>query len=273
MDEIRVSIVQSALVWEDKAANLRHFYELLKPLRGQADIAVLPETFTTGFSATACELAETNDGYTVKSIQAWADELDLAIAGSFLAKNAVGEVFNRGFFIAPHATPVFVDKRHLFRIGGENKLLTAGASCPIIAYKGWNIRLIVCYDLRFPVWMRNRVAGEYAAGEHTGSPLQYDLLICTANWPHTRDYIWTTLLQARAIENWCYVCGVNRIGEDGNGVAHAGNSTLFDFWGKARAYAEANREAVITTNLSKQLLLNFREKFAMWRDADVLPAL
>jgi predicted amidohydrolase len=259
--------VQSAIVWENKAENLRHFHALIKPLKGKSDIAVLPETFTTGFSVTAIELAETNEDVTVQTLQAWADELDLAIAGSFLAKNAAGQVFNRGFFVAPHTAPVFVDKRHLFRLGGENKLLTAGDIRPIISYKGWNIRLIVCYDLRFPIWMRNLVTGE-----HTGSPLQYDLLICTANWPHTRDYIWTTLLQARAIENWCYVCGVNRIGEDGNGTAHAGNSVLFDFWGKDRAHAK-NQETVLTTTLSKKLLLGFREKFPMWKDAEAISPL
>ncbi|MDR0833120.1 MAG: nitrilase family protein [Candidatus Symbiothrix sp.] len=287
MDELRISIVQSPIVWENKEANLHHFYTLLKPLKGQSDLAVLPETFTTGFSVTAGELAESNNDDTVKQIQAWADELDLAIAGSFLAKNSgdwlppnavsrlrgndsendsgndnKGGIFNRGFFIAPHTAPVFVDKRHLFRLGGETELLTAGTTRPIITYKDWNIRLIVCYDLRFPVWMHNRATGD------SDSPVQYDLLICTANWPHTRDYIWTTLLQARAIENWCYVCGVNRIGEDGNGVAHAGNSVLFDFWGKARARAEANQEAVITTKISKQLVTNFRQRFPMWKDAD-----
>ncbi|GHT01911.1 carbon-nitrogen hydrolase [Bacteroidia bacterium] len=258
MNELRISIVQSPIVWENKEANLKHFYSLLKPLKGQSDLAVLPETFTTGFSVTAVDLAESNDDATVKALQAWSDELDLAIAGSFLAKNADGKIFNRGFFIAPHTSPVFVDKRHLFRIGGENKLLAAGTTRPIITYKGWNIRLIVCYDLRFPTWMRNQNCA-------------YDLLLCTANWPRTRDYIWTTLLQARAIENWCYVCGVNRTSEDGNGTAHAGNSVLFDFWGKARASAEANQEAVITTKISKELLVNFRERFPMWRDADFLP--
>jgi predicted amidohydrolase len=219
MNTLRVSIVQSDIVWENKIENLIRFHFLLESLEGKCDLAVLPEMFTTGFSMNVPELAETNAGDTVRSLQAWAKELDFAIAGSFLAKNADGQLFNRGFFVTPNGETIFSDKRHLFRMGGEDQVFSSTDSYPIISYQGWNIRLTVCYDLRFPVWMRNKEN-------------EYDLLLCVANWPASRAKVWDTLLKARAIENQCYVCGVNRIGTDVTGLAHQGDSMIIDYKGE-----------------------------------------
>jgi predicted amidohydrolase len=179
----------------------------------------------------------------------------LAIAGSFVAKDINGKLFNRGFFVTPNGDASFADKRHLFRISGENRVFTAGTNCPVISYKAWNIRLIVCYDLRFPVWIRNKNK-------------EYDLLLCVANWPTSRATIWKVLLQARAIENLCYVCGVNRIGTDHNGIQYQGDSVVLDFKGDTLLATEVNKASVATTTISQTQLQQFRQKFPVWQDAD-----
>ncbi|GHT72589.1 amidohydrolase [Bacteroidia bacterium] len=255
MNELRISFIQSAIAWEDKTQNLHDFYARVFSLKGLSDLVVLPEMFSTGFSMQASYLAETNEGNTIQTVRQWAKESNLAIAGSFLAKNAENRLFNRGFFVTPEGKSHFSDKRHLFRMAEEHHLFTAGNSYTIIPYKGWNIRLIVCYDLRFPVWIRNRSN-------------EYDLLLCVANWPQPRANAWDILLKARAIENLCYVCGVNRIEKDGNGISYQGDSALIDFKGNLLAQAEKNQPAVITDCLYKRDLEAFRAKFPAWEDAD-----
>jgi predicted amidohydrolase len=255
MNDLRISIVQSEIAWEDKAKNLTHYYSLLSQLKGKSDLAVLPEMCTTGFSMNVAHLAETNAGNTIQTIQSWAKELDLAVSGSFVAKETDERLFNRGFFITPAGETYFSDKRHLFRIGEENNYFTPAASYSIIPYKGWNIRLIVCYDLRFPVWIRNREN-------------EYDLLLCVANWPQSRATVWNCLLKARAIENLCYVCGANRVGKDGNDILYQGDSVVLDYKGNVVGEAKQNQESVITTVLNKEKLQDFREKFPVWKDAD-----
>jgi predicted amidohydrolase len=256
MNDLRITLVQAGIAWEDKMQNLRHYGTLLQDISGKSDLAVLPEMFSTGFSIQAALLAETNTGSTLRMVRYWAKEYDLAVCGSFLAKdNDSSALFNRGFFITPQGETHFYDKRHLFRMGEENKCFTAGKQALTVSYKGWNIRLIICYDLRFPVWNRNR-------------DNEYDLLICPANWPKPRANVWEILLKARAIENQSYVCGVNRIGEDGNGIPHQGNSALIDFKGKPVFEALPNTESIITETIKKDVLDDFRRKFPVWQDAD-----
>jgi len=252
---MNISIVQSDIVWEDKEKNLQNYYRLLSPLQGKTDLAVLPETFTTGFSMCVSHLAETNTGTTVQTLLQWANELGFAIAGSFLAKNPDGKLFNRGFFITPEGETYFSDKRHLFCLSEEKDWLTPGKNYSIIPYQDWNIRLIICYDLRFPVWIRNRES-------------EYDLLLCVANWPQARAKVWDILLKARALENACYVCGVNRTGVDGNNIPHQGDSVVVDYKGNCILDAGQNPEAILTCNIHKEDLEDFRLRFPVGKDAD-----
>jgi predicted amidohydrolase len=210
--------------------------------------------FSTGFSMNGRYLAEPGDGKTVGTIKRWACDCNFAVCGSFLAIEN-DRLYNRGFFITPEGDAFFYDKRHLFRMGDENKNFTPGEKQLIIPYKEWNICLIVCYDLRFPVWSRN-------VGK------AYDLLICPANWPQARGNSWNILLKARALENYCYVCGVNRVGEDGHGIHHRGDSQLIDFKGDVIAFCEPDKEGVVTGTICKEVLEQFREKFPVWQDAD-----
>jgi len=255
MNELKISLVQAGIFWEDKNRNLEYYRNFLKKLSGESDLAVLPEMFSTGFSMQAPHLAETNKGTTIQAIHSWAKEFHLAVCGSFLAKDDSGQIFNRGFFIEPDGNEYFYDKRHLFRMGLEQQHFVAGKQKLIVPYKGWNIRLIVCYDLRFPVWIRNRKN-------------EYDVLICPANWPVPRTKVWQTLLVARAMENQCYVCGVNRIGTDGHSIEHQGDSVLIDFKGNRMSETISNEESVVTGILKKDLLNDFRERFPAWMDAD-----
>lgn len=253
-DQLRVSLVQSHIIWEDREENLGYYGELLRRIQGKADIALLPETFTTGFSMNAPVLADVSDGETVAAVKGWAKKYDMAIAGSFIATEN-GRYFNRGFFITPEGDVSFYDKRHLFRMANENEHYTAGTSRLIVPYKGWNICLIICYDLRFPVWCRN-VNNEY------------DVLLCCANWPEARRKVWKTLLEARAMENMAYVCGVNRVGMDGNGINFRGDSLVFSPKGKKLANAGKREEVTRTCTLDKGELENFRAKFPCWEDMD-----
>ena len=255
MNELRISLVQAGIFWEDKMRNIEHYGNLLKGLSGKSDLAVLPEMFSTGFSMEASHLTETNEGTTIQTIHSWAEKYQLAVCGSYLAKDDSDRIFNRGFFIDPDGNEWFYDKRHLFRMGLEQKRFVAGKKQVVVPYKGWNIRIIICYDLRFPVWIRNRKN-------------EYDVLVCSANWPAVRSNVWQTLLVARALENQCYVCGVNRIGEDGLQTKHHGDSVLIDFKGNRMAETVLNEESVATVVLRKDLLDDFRERFPAWKDAD-----
>jgi predicted amidohydrolase len=255
MNDLRISLIQAGIFWEDKNWNIEYYGRLLKELSGKSDLAVLPEMFSTGFSMQASHLAETNTDATIRTIHLWTEACNLAICGSFLARDDSGHIFNRGFFIEPSGKEWFYDKRHLFRMGKEHHYFTAGDPMLVVPYKGWNIRLIICYDLRFPVWIRNRDNA-------------YDVLICIANWPVPRAHVWRTLLLARAMENQCYVCGVNRIGEDGQGIPHRGDSVLIDFKGDPLLETIPDKESVVTGFLRKEDLDHFRRRFPAWMDAD-----
>ncbi|MCC8171145.1 MAG: amidohydrolase [Parabacteroides sp.] len=252
-DKLRIALVQAPIEWGNPEANLHRFGRQLGRLQGKADIALLPETFTTGFSMQAEAIAEPAGGPTLPAIRNWASAYNLAIAGSFIASEN-GRYFNRGFFVTPEGHTRLYDKRHLFRMAGENEHYTAGNAPLVVPYKGWNINLVICYDLRFPVWCRN-----------TGNA--YDVLLCCANWPEARSRAWRTLLEARAIENMAYVCGVNRVGADGNGIPFRGDSLAFSPKGEILADAE-NGETVRIATLDKEALLRFRAKFPAWQDMD-----
>ena len=253
-DSLRISMIQSHIIWEDRDENLGYYGELLRRVSGKTDIAVLPETFTTGFSMEVERLADTMDGPTVPSIKGWASKYNLAVVGSFIVKDN-GSYFNRAFFITPEGDEYYYDKRHLFRMADEDKHFTAGNKRTVISYKGWNICLQVCYDLRFPVWSRNRNN-------------EYDLLIYVANWPEARKKVWKTLLPARAVENMAYVCGVNRVGIDGKGFTYRGDSMVFSPKGKKLADAGKREEITRTCTLNKEDLDELRAKFPAWKDAD-----
>ncbi len=253
-EDLRVSMIQSHIIWEDREENLCYYGELLRRVSGRTDLAVLPETFTTGFSMNVERLADTMDGPTVRALKEWASKYKMAVAGSFIATEG-GKFFNRGFFITPEGEEHYYDKRHLFRMADEDKHFSPGDKRLVVPYKGWNICLQVCYDLRFPVWSRN-MANEY------------DLLVYVANWPEARKKVWKALLQARAIENMAYVCGVNRVGVDGKGFVFRGDSMVFDPKGKKLADAGKREEITRTCTLSKKDLEAFRAKFPAWKDMD-----
>ncbi|MBK5721726.1 amidohydrolase [Dysgonomonas sp. Marseille-P4677] len=250
---LRISLVQYDIVWENKKVNLDYIQDIVSSLAGKTDIVVLPEMCTTGFTMNSHKLAEANNGTTVSLFRQCAKEFDIAICGSFIAKEK-DNFYNRGFFISPDKE-LYYDKRHLFRMGKEPEFFSAGNKRLIFEYKNFNICLLICYDLRFPVWARN-INNEY------------DLLIYTANWPDSRAKVWNTLLTARAIENMSYVCGVNRIGKDGNNLTYKGDSKLINAKGEEITSIEANKKQVETVYISKTELEQFRNKFPVWKDAD-----
>lgn len=255
VEDLRISMIQSHIIWGDREENLAYYGELIRRVQGRSDLAILPETFTTGFAINEAErLAEPVDGPTLKAVRQWAADYDIAIAGSFIVEED-GRRYNRAFFMTPAGEAFFYDKRHLFRMAGEDTHFSPGDKRLIVPYKGWNICLQVCYDLRFPVWSRNQ-----------GNA--YDLLIYVANWPEPRRKAWKSLLQARAIENMAYVCGVNRVGIDGNGILFRGDSLVYDPKGKKIADAGKREEITRTCVLSHSALEEFRTKFPAWMDAD-----
>lgn len=254
MQVLRITMVQTDIVWEDKKENLRMLREKLQVLHGSTEIVVLPEMFSTGFSMNSRELAEPVSGETVRTLKNWADEFQIAICGSFICEEQE-QYYNRAFFITPEGEEYYYDKRHLFRMGNERKHFSSGNNKRIIRYRGWNICLLVCYDLRFPVWSRN-VNNEY------------DLLIYVASWPQVRRLAWDTLLRARALENMCYVCGVNRTGTDGNKLIYNGGSIVYSSKGEILGSVPDGVDGRLTVALSLDSLQQFREKFPVWRDAD-----
>ena len=251
---MKITLIQDTIHWANKTANLQKTEKQLAELAGKTNLVVLPEMFTTGFCTDQLELAETMEGETVRNLQKWAQTYNLAITGSFIA-NENDKIFNRGFFVFPDGKIETADKRHLFSIGGEDLYFSTGAKKLIINYCGFNIRLLVCYDVRFPVWARN-VNNEY------------DLLIYVANFPKSRINNWDILLQARAVENQAYVCGVNCVGTDGLGIDYNGHSTLLDFKATPLLSFPENETSIQTYELKREPLLKFREKSAFWKDAD-----
>lgn len=260
MNNLRISLVQGATRWHDPAGNRDYYADLMAPLHGTTDLVLLPETFTSGFSNEAIGQAETMDGPTVAWIKAQAKKLDAAITGSVQLRTDEG-VFNRLLWATPDGTLKHYDKRHLFRYAKEHERYAGGRERLTVEWKGWRICPLVCYDLRFPVYSRNRYDVERKGG------LDYDLLLYVANWPAARAYPWKTLLRARAIENLCYVAGLNRVGDDGNGLHYAGDSAVIDFLGHPVSEC-TDEEVVVTTTLLASELAAHRERFPAMLDGD-----
>lgn len=253
MDLLRISLVQFDICWEEPAQNRLKLGSYLEPLKGKTDLILLPEMFTTGFSMKAHALAETMDGESVTWMKSQAHRTGSAIAGSLIIEDN-GSYFNRFLFVSADGQIYCYDKRHLFSMGEENKYFTQGEKRIIVAYKGWRIALFTCYDLRFPVWCR--------------SIKDADLMLFTANWPESREMVWQSLTQARAIENQLYVAGANRIGTDGAGISYSGASRVIDPRGRIIVDLNNCSAQIETCTISLSELNRFREKFPVSRDED-----
>lgn len=244
--------------WGDKETNLSTLERVMETIHPETDLVVLPETFNSGFPMKMgkdelMNSAEVMEGEVEKRLRYLAEKHNVAIAGSMIVKDS-GSLFNRGFFIEPSGDTYFADKAHLFRMGEEDKVFTPGAKRLNVRFRGWNISMVICYDIRFPVWCRNKNN-------------EYDLLIVVANWPKVRDNVWDALLTARALENQAYVCGVNCIGTDPAGNEYSGLSKVIDFKGKDITVS-SSQGMLKYAFLQKLPLERFREKFPAWMDAD-----
>ncbi len=256
MSSLTISIIQSELFWEDKQANLSMFETKIMGIQERTEIVVLPEMFSTGFSMRPRQLAESMDGETVNWMKKIAAAKKIILTGSVIITENE-RFYNRLLWVLPNGDLGFYDKRHRFAFAGEDKEYTAGNKRLMAHVKGWKINLQVCYDLRFPVWAR----------QQPGDTMEYDALLYVANWPERRSTAWKTLLTARAIENQCYVIGVNRVGNDGNNIYHAGDSMVIDALGNI-LFHKTGEEAIHTIVLQKEPLQEIREKFPFWKDAD-----
>ena len=234
--------------------------EKIRSISPPTEIVVLPEMFSTGFSMSPETLAETMQGETVAWMKRIAGDKKVILTGSVIIEEA-GNFFNRLIWMLPNGQLGYYDKRHLFAYADEDQHYTAGSKRLIASVKGWKINLLVCYDLRFPVWSRQMPP------LRADNELEYDLLIYVANWPERRNHAWKTLLQARAIENQCYVVGVNRVGEDGNKIFYSGDSMVIDPIGET-LYNKKEVEDIFTIELDKSHLETIRKKFPFWRSAD-----
>jgi len=261
MSTLTVSVIQTNLHWEDKQKNLSSIEEKILSITEKTEIVVLPEMFSTGFSMNPQTLAEKMDGQTVSWMKKVAAAKRIILTGSVIIEDN-GHFYNRLIWMLPNGQYGYYDKRHLFAYAGEDEKYSPGMKRFIASVKGWKIHLMVCYDLRFPVWARQSSS---ASGEDKG--LEYDLLIYVANWPEKRNHAWKTLLQARAIENQSYVIGVNRVGTDGNDIAYTGDSMIIDPLGEIQ-WQKTGDEAVHTITLEKEKLSAVRDKFPFWKDAD-----
>ncbi len=256
--DLKVSLVQTPLHWENPEENYRHLSDLIRPLAGKTDLVVLPEMFTTGFSMDSARLAEPLNGPTLGWMVQTAQDLDAVVTGSIIVEEG-GNYFNRLIWMQPDGHFQTYDKRHLFRMAEEDAHFEGGTAQLVVEWRGWRICPLICYDLRFPVWSRNRYENGAAA---------YDVLIYVANWPAARRTAWQTLLRARAHENQVYVLGVNRVGEDGKGIAYAGDSAVISPKGADLMEFETNETGVKTAVLSAEALNDFRVKFPVGLDAD-----
>jgi omega-amidase len=254
---LKISFVQSKLFWQDIKSNLEYLERKIDEMHQVADVIVLPEMFSTGFSMQTNQ-AESMDGEALKWMQRLSIQKQAAITGSLMIKEK-GFIYNRLVWMFPDGSFEVYDKRHLFRMANENESFTAGNRRLIVQYKGWNICPLICYDLRFPVWSRN---------QSSNSGLAYDLLIYVANWPERRALAWNSLLPARAIENQAFVLGVNRVGSDGNDISYSGDSGLYNYLGERISQANRFMEKVEIIEISKAELLKYRESFPAYADAD-----
>ncbi len=268
MKDLRVTLIQTSLAWENKQANLDMLSKKIGGIKEETDLVVLPEMFSTGFSMNSKELGEEMSGPTVSWLRKTALEKNAVITGSFICAEG-GNYFNRLVWMRPDGTSEIYDKRHLFRMGNEQDHYSAGKNRVIVELNGWKICPLVCYDLRFPVWCRNvSIEGSPFLLEKGSGDDAYDILLFIANWPERRSYPWKILLQARAIENLSYVIAVNRIGKDGNDVEHSGDSVALNFKGEGLTSIPSGLEHIQTLSLNYSTLTEFRKQFPASKDSD-----
>lgn len=259
MQDLRLAYIQTGLSWEEKAENLKRFDEHFGNIPGEVDLIVLPEMYNTGFSINPERFAEGMDGPGVDYLRRKAKEFNAVIMASLLIKAETGGFVNRLIAAHPGGKCEIYDKRHLFRLSEEYRIISGGYERLVVKVKGWKIRPLVCYDLRFPVWSKNT----YTEGKY-----EYDVIVFVANWPASRSNVWKTLLTARAMENQVYCIGVNRIGNDGNGTWHSGDSMVIDAKGNILSSVPEGVEAVRTVNLSMKDLELYRDSFTLGMDWD-----
>src|SRR5450432_3892391 len=268
MSSLTITIIQPNLYWENKTANLDMLSKKIESIEEKTEVIILPEMFSTGFSMNTELLAENMNGETIQWMKKISSEKKIILTGSIIIEDASANIqgdkkyFNRLIWMLPNGDYGYYDKRHLFAYGDEDAHYQGGSKRLIASVKGWKINLQVCYDLRFPVWARQSpLPGE------EGTRSEYDLLIYVANWPARRIHAWRTLLQARAIENQCYVVGVNRTGIDGNGLEYVGESMVLGPLGDTIKILKEEEE-IFSNELDRNKLEEVRLKFPFWRDAD-----
>lgn len=258
MSSLTFSVIQTNLHWEQKALNLQMLEDKINSIQPKTEVVILPEMFSTGFSMKPRQLAEKMDGETIAWMKRISSQKKIILTGSIIiAEN--NNYYNRLIWMLPNGQMGLYDKKHLFAYAKENEQYTSGDKRLIASVKGWRINLQICYDLRFPVWSRQSNSNDDA--------LEYDVLIYVANWPERRSLMWKALLQARAIENQCFCIGVNRVGEDGNGIYYSGDSMVIHPLGTV-LYHKAQDEDICTITLQKEELEDIRKKMPFWKDAD-----
>lgn len=256
MPNLTISLIQTDLRWESREANRRLLEDKINELRGMTELVVLPEMFTTGFSMNPEKLAEPMDGETVQWMKGLSAENRIILTGSIIVEEN-GGYFNRLIWMMPNGEFGYYDKRHLFAYSGEDKHYMSGTKRLVASVNGWKVNTQICYDLRFPVWAR----------QATPKQPEYDLLLYVANWPDRRIHAWKTLLCARAIENQCFVAGVNRVGTDGNDIYYSGHSLVIDPMGEV-LYHREGEEDVFTITLERNRLDEARVRFPFLKDGD-----
>ncbi len=275
MPSLTITLIQSQLNWEDKEANLRMFEEKINAIKGKTEMVVLPEMFSTGFSMNAKSLAEKMDGPTMEWMARIAKEHRIILTGSLIIEED-GYYYNRLIWMLPVGQYGHYDKRHLFGFAGEDQHYSPGNKRLIASVNGFKLNMQICYDLRFPVWasqqsfvpplLGKKRVSHFDAFKEPEHP-EYDILVYVANWPEKRNHAWKTLIQARAIENQCYVIGLNRVGNDGNDIYYSGDSMIVDALGKT-LYEKSYDEDIFTITLLKEKIDEIRKQFPFWKDAE-----
>lgn len=262
MQDLKITLIQSPVHWENIELNIEMFSRKISSLDEKTDLVVLPEMFSTGFTMNAPNLAEDMEGRTMQWMHMVAAERGCIVTGSIIIREINNGVkfFNRLIWMKPGGDYLYYNKKHLFRYAHENNYYTAGSKKLIVELNGWKICPAICYDLRFPVWLRNRF--------NNGGEADYDVLVFVANWPEKRNHSWKTLLQARAMENQCYVAGVNRVGTDGNKFSYSGDSMVVNPLGDIISRTKANDDTIETILLSWQEIAGWRKSFPAWMDSD-----
>ena len=250
--KLNLKALQIPILWEDSVGNRAHIEQHFHNIK-EADIVLLPEMFTTGFTMNTTSVAETMEGPSIQWMQLWAKQLQCVLGGSLVIKEGTS-IFNRFVMVDANGVLAHYDKRHTFTLAGEDKAYTSGTNSGLFEFKGWKICLRICYDLRFPVWSRNTE--------------NYDLLIFVANWPDPRINAWDTLLQARAIENMSYVVGVNRIGTDEKGLSYSGHSGIYDALGTSLSITQENKEEALSATVDYLELQELRKQLRFLEDRD-----